>query len=418
MRALGAISMKRIAVIVTVIVCTAVGEVGMPGAKTSTLAAEGRANRPISLLNVGTRSVQTGCPLIFSSKVVVAPNQPEVINQSTVGIINALCDVTLDFVGCGFNPTSVTLGCDTNGDGVSDLSIPLKDITLISPLLFQATVPALAATPGSAFPLACCGGVTTITLSRTVSAGDDNIFGGFTQSVTCTIDLGVRAPVVISATPAEIDCTQGQNFLMPGSCYVLSDGKPNVTSVFAIDAADASNVIHASQFEILSNNVIDASFQFGAANAGKTFLIYASGPNGTSRNLTSLPAGVPAGCPLGNEQGVPVSLTCKKSQPSGGPAPPFTTFVSCRLDRDSSGAFTMVLRSGGIPAGAVITVGGVVPKKTKFKDPDPAKPDFFTTVILKGRICDQLPGVIMATLPGRPEFSVPFSCAERCSASQ
>jgi len=183
--------------------------------------------------------LQSGCPAIFPAEpVAVAPNQPGVPDQSTVGIINALCDVTLDFIGCGFLPTSVTLGCDSNGDGVSDLSIPLKNITVINGLFFQATIPALAATPGTAFPLACCGGVTTITLSRTVGAGDDNAFGSFTQTITCPIDLGIRAPVVISATPLEIDCAQGQNILIPGSCFLLAGGKPNVTSVFAVDAGE------------------------------------------------------------------------------------------------------------------------------------------------------------------------------------
>src|SRR6266545_7237615 len=101
---------------------------------------------------------QAGCPIIFpDGPVAVAPNQPAVEHQSTIGIINALCDVTLDFVGCGFTPTSVTIGCDTNGDGAPDISIPLKNIRQINGLLFQATLPTLAATPGTAFPLVCCG---------------------------------------------------------------------------------------------------------------------------------------------------------------------------------------------------------------------------------------------------------------------
>src|SRR6185369_16196087 len=79
------------------------------------------------------RAMQDGCPIIFPDRpVAVAPNQPAVPNQSTIGIINALCDVTLDFVGCGFTPSSITLGCDTNGDGTADLGIPLKNITPIN----------------------------------------------------------------------------------------------------------------------------------------------------------------------------------------------------------------------------------------------------------------------------------------------
>src|SRR5262245_20536713 len=162
--------------------------------------------RPISV------GIQDGCPLIFpAGPVAVAPNQPAIGDRSTVGIINALCDVTLDFVGCGFFPTAISLGCDTNGDGVSDVSVPLKNIKILNSLLSQATIPSLSTTPGTAFPLVCCGGMTTITLSRTVGAGDDNIFGPFTQRIVCSIDLGIRAPVIISATPSDADCSQGQN---------------------------------------------------------------------------------------------------------------------------------------------------------------------------------------------------------------
>src|SRR5262247_477271 len=96
--------------------------------------ARSTATAPRRPISVGT---QDGCPLIFpAGPVAVAPNQPAVPNQSTVGIINALCDVTLDFVGCGFMPSAVSLGCDTNGDGLSDVSIPLKDIKLINSLFF------------------------------------------------------------------------------------------------------------------------------------------------------------------------------------------------------------------------------------------------------------------------------------------
>jgi hypothetical protein len=90
--------------------------------------------------------------------------------------------------------------------------IPLKNITVVNRLLVQATLPALSPQlPGSPFPLACCGGKASLVLSRHVSAGDDNIFGPFTQTQTCEIDLGVRAPVVISASPSEGDCAMQQN---------------------------------------------------------------------------------------------------------------------------------------------------------------------------------------------------------------
>jgi|GEM_PF-1094720 len=360
--------------------------------------------------------VQTGCPLIFPDvPVTVAPNQPAVPDQSTVGIINALCDVTLDFIGCAFTPTTITLGCDTNGDGVSDISIPLKNITVIQRLLLQATIPSLTTTPGTAFPLACCGGVTVITLTRTVSAGDDNIFGPFTQTLTCSIDLGVRAPVVISASPADGDCALGQNLLIPGSCFLLADGSANVTSVFGVEAGNPANVIQAGPIHILSSNLIDAFFPANPSNAGKRFLIFASGPSGTSRNLTTLPTGAPAGCPLGNEQGVTVTFRCRSvaGTPSPGTAPSSATVITgCRVDRDESGVFILSIFGKGIREGAILSVGGITPKKIKLKALDP--PDNgYTLITAKGKFCDGLPGAIVVTNPDGTS-SAPVICAERC----
>ncbi len=393
-----------------VIVSVALSAIIISRAKTNARVRVTREASPIA-------NSQSGCPAIFpAGPVAVAPNQPGVPDQSTVGIINALCDVTLDFIGCGFLPTSVTLGCDANGDGVSDLSIPLKNITLINGLFFQATIPALAATPGTAFPLACCGGVTTITLTRTVGAGDDNVFGQFTETITCPIDLGIRAPVVISATPLEGDCAQGQNVLIPGSCFLLAGGKPNVTSVFAVDAANPNNVIQASPIAILSNNLVDAFFQLGTANAGKTFLIYATGPNGTSRNLTVLPTGAPTGCPLGNEQGVTIIFKCKANSPGGpgeGSSAPSAVVVSgCRVDRTDAGAFVFSVYGKGIRDGATMTVGGITPKKLKYKGAD-ATDGTFTQILAKAKFCDSLPGVIVITNPDGTS-SAPVVCGEGC----
>ena len=354
-------------------------------------------------------SSQSSCPIIFpAGTVAVAPNQPQVPNRSTLGIINALCDVTLDFIGCGFTPTSITIGCDTNGDGVPDIAIPLKDLKLINPLLLQATIPALTSTPGTAFPLACCGGEATITLTRTVGASDDNAFGPFTQTLTCSIDLGLRAPVVISATPSEGDCVLGQNLLIPGACFVLADGTPNVTAVFAVESGNPNNVIQATAIHIMTPNLIDAFFQIGAANAGKTFLIFASGPNGTSRNLTALPAGAPAGCPLGNEQGVQVTFKCKSSN-TAGDTPPSAQVNSCSLERSTSGVFTLNI-TGRFHEGAVVLVGGVEPRKVKFKDPIGNE---FSRITAKGKLCAVLPALIVVI--NRGEFpSPPFNCAQSC----
>jgi hypothetical protein len=361
------------------------------------------------------------CPVVIpDSAVVVAPNQPEAQPRSTVGIINALCDVTLDFVQCGFTPTTIVITCDTNGDGVPELMIPLKNVKAINNLLVQGTLPALSPQlPGSPFPLACCGGEASLILSRHVTAGDDNIFGPFTQTQTCQIDLGVRAPVVISASPAEGDCSRAQNLLLPGSCYLLADGKPNVTSVFAVDRANPANVIQSTQFVILNSNLIDAHFDFGPASAGKTFLIFASGPNGTSRNLTSLPPGAPAGCPLGNEQGVTVSFTCRSQQGPGSgtgenpPPPPFVLITSCRLERDPSGVFSLNITGTKFRQGGTLRIGNSTPKKLKYKDFD-SDDNAFHRIVAKGRLCKLLPGVIVYTGQGLEPSSLPFFCGERC----
>jgi hypothetical protein len=374
--------------------------------------------QPIPSASMSTvAGAQGSCPIIIfpDGTVTVAPNQPAVQNQSTVGIINALCDVTLDFIGCGFTPSSITLGCDTNGDGVPDVLIALKNIKVINFLLLQATIPALATTPGSAFPLVCCGGPTTITLSRIVTAGDDNAFGEFTQTLRCSIDLGQRAPVVISATPSDGDCANGQNLLIPGACFVLADGKPNVTSVFAVDAGNPNNVIQAGPIEILSTNLIDAFFRFGPANAGKTFQIYASGPNGTSRNLTALPAGAPVGCPLGNEQGVKVSFTCKGASGASGDGsntPSAAVLTGCRVDRDDDGLFTLSIFGRGIRDGATVTIAGVTPKKVKLRDPDPAD-NAFTRITVRKKFCESLPGALVITNPDGTS-STPMFCGDRC----
>ena len=359
------------------------------------------------------------CPLIFpASPVVVAPNQPAIPARSTVGIINGLCAITLNFVNCGFVPTAVAINCDTNGDGVPELSIPLTNIKFINSLLFQATLPALGTSPGTAFPLACCGGLATITLTCTLNAGDDNVFGPITQSLTCPIDLGIRAPLVISATPSEGDCVLGQNVLIPGACFLLADGKPNVTSVFGVEVGNPSNVIQASTIQILTNNLLDAFFKPDSSNAGKSFLIFVSGPNGTSRNLTVLPPGAPAGCPLGNEQGTLVQFKCRAvTAPGPGASGESATtgpLVSgCQIDRDEAGSFTLSIFGKRIRDDAIVTIGGKSPKKIKFRDADPVD-GTFTRIIVKKKFCELLPGAIVI-INKDGSSSAPMVCAQRCA---
>jgi hypothetical protein len=198
---------------------------------------------------------------------------------------------------------------------------------------------------------------------------------------------------------------------------VLADGKPNVTSVFAVDAGNPNNVIQADPIQVLSTNLIDAFFQFGTSNAGKTFLIYASGPNGTSRNLTELPPSAPADCPLGNEQGVKVTFNCKSTGTSGGAGAgslgaSIAVLNSCRVDREDSGVFVLSIFGKGIRTGATVTVGGITPKKVKLRDPDPVD-NTFNREIVKKKFCDSLPGAIVIRNP-EGTSSAPLLCSERC----
>jgi hypothetical protein len=190
-----------------------------------------------------------------------------------------------------------------------------------------------------------------------------------------------------------------------------------VTSVFAVQRDNPANVIQASNFVIVNPNLIDAFFQFGSANAGRTFLIFATGPGGTSRNLTSLPAGAPAGCPIGNEQGVQVTFTCATNpNPNPGPVPPdIATLSSCKIGRDTTGTFTLDIVGKNIKQGATATVGGKTPKKIKFRDLDTGT-NTFNRITLKKGFCGGLPGAVIVTNPGATGgASAPLQCNETCA---
>jgi hypothetical protein len=362
--------------------------------------------------------------------------------------------VQLNLVGCGFFPnevtticqgfeaetgvplqrpgktvtTAATLACDTNGDGVADSTVALVNVTPVSCNLVRATIPvsaAFGATSSSGFPPTCCGGAGTIVVTTTFSDGDNNIFGPFTRTVTCAIALGTRAPVVISITPGSGPCGIPQDLLITGACFIIN-GVPNVTSVFALDRANCATRINATNFFIINANVIDALFNFGSANAGKTFLIFASGPNGTSRNISACqaaPAGTPAGCPLGNEQGIQVTFTCNAaSNPGGGtPGSDIAVLSSCKLNRDAaSGAFSLDVNGSNIKGTATVTVNGEVPKKFVFRDLQAGSTDAFTRLVIKKKTCKLLTGAsqIVVTNPGpNGGPSAPLLCAATCPTS-
>jgi len=394
--------------------------------------------------------------------IVVAPNQPAVgsaaagsqmnsqgarIATPTSGIINAVGSVTLNFLGCFFFPNETTticqgfatetgiplqrpgktvssalaLGCDSNGDGIVDTVVTLTNVTPNNINLVRGTLSASVTSSGlscSAFPLACCGGLANLTLTTTFTAGDNNVFGAFTRTSTCTIDLGVRAPVVISVTPSNGNCGVAQDLLISGACFTLPSfgpagvGTTNVTSVFAQEVGNPSNVKQATNFVILNPNLIDALFNFGSASAGKSFLIFVSGPNGTSQNLTTA-----ANACLGNQQGVQVTFTCNAAgAPGTGGTPEIATVTSCKLDRQDTGQFFLDVTGTGIKEGATATVGGVTPKKIKVVEVQPGTTNPTKLRLIK-KVCNGLPGAVIITNPGpNGGPSQPFNCTERCPA--
>jgi hypothetical protein len=369
---------------------------------------------------------------------------------SGTDLVDALCAVPLNIVGCGFFPnevtticqgfaaetgiplqrpgktvtTAATLSCDTNGDGIVDSTIVLSAVTPVNCNLITATIPTSAsfgATTGSGFPAACCGGPATITVTTTFTIGNNNVFGAFTRTSTCALALGTRAPIVFSVTPSSGDCSlPDQDLLISGACFTFTQfvaGGPNiignVTSVFAIDAQTGAR-IDARAFVVLNANLIDAHFNFGSANAGRTFFIFVTGPGGTSRNLSAPLAGTPTGCPLGNEQGIQVTFKCNAPGTPTNPGTPIDIAVitNCHLDRQANGTFTLDVTGNKIKAGARVTVGGVEPKKIKVVEVEPGTTNP-TRLRLVKRLCGNLPGNIVITNPGAAA-SAPFLCTERC----
>ncbi|HKA22465.1 MAG TPA: hypothetical protein VKN18_29595, partial [Blastocatellia bacterium] len=153
--------------------------------------------------------------------------------------------------------------------------------------------------------------------------------------------------------------------------------------------------------------------------AGKTFVIFVTGPGGTSRGLVTPVTGQPAGCALGNEQGCLqcITFTCNAAgTPGTGGTPEIATVTSCKLDRQDTGQFFLDVTGTGIKEGATATVGGVTPKKIKVVEVQPGTTNP-TKLRLVKKVCNGLPGAVIITNPGpNGGPSQPFNCTERCPA--
>ncbi|HWC78022.1 MAG TPA: hypothetical protein VG778_11200, partial [Blastocatellia bacterium] len=401
----------------------------------------------LAVTPVGMVAVAPGQPAVGSAAAGTPGSGPGGTRAAspTAGIINAICNVQLNVLGCGFFPneativcqgfsgetgvplqrpgktvsTAMVLTCDTNGDSVPDLPIALGSVSPLNKNLVRGTLtaPAAVGLNGTAFPLACCGGFATLTTTTTFTAGDNNVFGPFTRTTVCNIDIGLRAPVVISVTPSDGDCAVAQDLLISGACFILPNGASNVTSVFAVELSNPNNTLQATRFQVLNANLVDALFNFGSVNAGKTFLIFVSGPNGTSQNLTTLPAGT-QGCPanfLGNQQGIQVTFRCRAGSGSGGGAADLAVITGCSLNRNATGKVSIVVTGTNIKRDATLTVGGVSPKKLKYKNEVQTGSNTFAKIIGTGKFCGGLPGDLVITNPGASRGSEPFRCTATCN---
>ncbi len=278
---------------------------------------------------------------------VIVPD-PFATTPTTTGLINAIGPVTLNILGSGFIQNEVTTVCASGGEGapragktattaatlsvdvdansVPEVTLPLTGVTVTGSNSVRATLPTALGLPGSPFPLTALGGIGTVTVTTTFTAGENNVFGPFVRTSTAPVILGTRAPVVTSITPTSGSCGSTQNLALAGSAFSFTQVGPGpslarfVTNVTATEIGNPSNVINATSFSIVDNNNINATFNFGGASS-KAFLIQAvgnnqaGGPAFASRDMLSLPQSpVPAPPPLGNEAGNIINFSCGGEQ--------------------------------------------------------------------------------------------------------
>ncbi|MBX7245437.1 MAG: hypothetical protein K1X53_08055 [Candidatus Sumerlaeaceae bacterium] len=243
----------------------------------------------------------------------------------TTGLINVLCGTTVNLVGCGILPNEVTTVCqgdpnerpgktvtaavtlnvDTNGDNNPDTLVVLTNVTPISEHLVRATLVPFQGGSSTPFALNVDGGIGNFNLTSTFTAGDNNVFGPFIRTAQKSYDLGTRAPIVTSITPPTASVRNPLNAQIEGSNLT------GATDVFLVDTTTRRPLapIHSTNFVVQNENQINAVFTFGRNVGRRKFLVYVTGPGGTSRNLNTKVQGAPADCPLGNELGSKVTFT-------------------------------------------------------------------------------------------------------------
>lgn len=103
---------------------------------------------------------------------------------------------------------------------------------------------------------------------------------GATTAIQCA------APVLVEIYPSVGRADSIQGAYIFGRGFVAADGTKNVTSVFAVDVSEPTNVVQASPVGVITDQIIDLVFNFGSANRCKTFRVVLNGPCGMStRNV-------------------------------------------------------------------------------------------------------------------------------------
>ncbi|HSE24199.1 MAG TPA: Calx-beta domain-containing protein, partial [Pyrinomonadaceae bacterium] len=288
-------------------------------------------------------------------------------------LLDALGGVDVLIVGSGFFPNEVTTVClngvqppapgvpttragkivtsavvysvDNNLDSIPDATFALTNITPVSKNLVTARMSPLATAAGTAFPFSAFTGSGIITLTTTFTFGDNNIFGPFIRTASALLAPGTRAPIVLGVTQTTGDCSVVQNVSISG---VNFNSPGPVTAVFAVEDGNPGNVINATSFVVATDNIITAQFNFGGPNPGKRFLIFVTGPGGTSRNLTG---STPSGVPTGNEQGNIIAFNC-----TGAVNVDTIQFSATNVDGTEGCAATNVTVSRVNPGSGTVTV--------------------------------------------------------------